>query len=165
MSDKEKEIEQNVNEVLEADFNNAKSEQPSRGSFGPEVDQMLQSLSDQFFDKLKEERPHKEMTGDKIEKALLKIFGRDNYSSNFDPNYIDDCVKEKVLIFVLRDDQKKMFDDFAKKHNCKYLNNPFNAGAVGSNLGFFFRETSLGLVASVKCNCGVEEDLTDAYNW
>lgn len=165
MNDRDKEIEKNVAEVLEADYNNAKSDQPSRGSFGSDIDGTLQSLSDQFFNELKERNPHKEMVGDRIEEALLKIFGRDNYNTNFDPIYVDDCVKEKVLIFVLRDDQKKMFNDFVKNHRCKYLNNPFNAGFVGSNLGFFFRDTSLGLVASVKCNCGVEEDLTDADNW
>lgn len=165
MSDRKKEIEKNVTEVLKADYNNAKSEQPRRGSFGPEADKALKSMSDKFFDDLKEQNPHKKMTGGKIEKALRKVFGYDNYQTNFDPNYVDDCVKEKALVFVLRDDQKKMFNDFMKKHSCEYTDNPFNSGAIGSNLGFFFRETSLGLVATVKCNCGTEEDLTDYYNW
>jgi hypothetical protein len=159
--------EESATKALNDEINNAKSEKPEAGfKDAPEINSVLEQLRDQSFNEMKERDPHKTMNGKEINKALSKIFTSDYCQTNFDPRYVDDCVEEEVLVFVLKQDQKDMFNTFVEKHkDCKYLRNPFNSGAIGSNLMFSFRDSTLGMVTTVTCNCGHKEDLTDAYNW
>jgi len=156
-----KKVEDNVAEVLKQDYENAKSDQPQARDLG----EVLDAIRDASFADMKRVCPHKRMYGKELNRVLRDTFGYDYFQTNFDSGYLEDCVDEELLVFVINGDQKEKFNEFVKTHKCKYTSNPLNAGAISSNFGFFFRPTSLGMVTKVKCNCGAEEDITDAENW
>lgn len=88
---------------------------------------------------------------------------------NFHPKDLEGAVhKLGTLIFTIDSADKENFNQFYKEHKesgCKYVENAFAAGAFGSNFSFEFRSNTVGQTTIVRCNCGVECDITSYDMW
>ena len=65
------------------------------------------------------------------------------------------------MIFELNEEETQKFNDWRNNHNCKQK----DVGAIGGRFTFCFTPTSLGELATVKCACGKELDLTNVSDW
>ena len=65
-------------------------------------------------------------------------------------------IAKKIWNYSLDKDQKIKYEEF-KGHNCDFG----YEGAIGGKYTVSFNETNLGHIATAKCACGKEVDLTD----
>ena len=92
-------------------------------------------------------------------------FESPNPYTNYHEGRVKENIDKKYLVFGITGGDKKNLDKFLAEHECEFIDNPFNAGAIGANLSFHFYPNSVGMGTTVKCNCGVEEDITDTSMW
>jgi hypothetical protein len=81
-------------------------------------------------------------------------------------NTIEDLVKNPpVGINMAAEADPRKYKEFFE-HECDYhrKDNPVT-GASGGAITYQFAPTTLGTVVKIKCECGLETDITDYRSW
>jgi hypothetical protein len=81
--------------------------------------------------------------------------------SDYHPSCFKEVLERGEEIFVITGEEKRKLNIIIAEHVCDYMNSPFKAGCMGSNLSFHFYPDTVGTTTIVRCRCGFEENITD----